>query len=132
MSAAWTQAQALDLCRRVETVCPAFGCHVALTGGLLYKDGERKDCDILFYRIRQVEEIDREGLFAALQAAINFERVGGFDWCIKAKFEGRDVDCFFPESSGEEYPQPDPDDMAAEAAEYRAEQRRDDLMMERF
>ena len=49
----WTQQHAIELCKRIESVCPRYGCHVALTGGLLYKDGPRKDCDILFYRIRQ-------------------------------------------------------------------------------
>lgn len=102
MNAQWTQPQALDLCRRIEAVCPPFGCHVALTGGLLYKDGPRKDADILFYRIRQVEEIDMNGLFGAL-AAIGLERTRGFGWCFKATYDGRAVDCFFPEEQGGEY-----------------------------
>lgn len=50
----WTQEEAIQLCRLLEALAPTFGCHVALTGGCLYKDGERKDCDILLYRIRQV------------------------------------------------------------------------------
>ena len=59
---------AVALCREIEKIAPNFGCHVALTGGCLYKDGARKDIDILFYRIRQVEKIDHEGLKQALQA----------------------------------------------------------------
>lgn len=98
----WTHEQALDLCRKIEAICPAFGCHVALTGGLLYKDGERKDCDILFYRIRQIEHIDEEGLFNAL-AEIGVQKVSGFGWCHKAEYEGRKIDCFFPEEQGGEY-----------------------------
>lgn len=43
MGDGWTQAEAIALCRKIEDVCPAFGCHVALTGGVLYKLGERKD-----------------------------------------------------------------------------------------
>ena len=39
----WTQEQAIALCRKIEAVCPPFGCHVALTGGALYKDGPRKE-----------------------------------------------------------------------------------------
>src|ERR1035437_5571090 len=54
----WTQTEAIELCVKVEAICPKYGCHVALTGGLLYKQGKRKDCDLLFYRIRQVEQID--------------------------------------------------------------------------
>ena len=98
----WTQAEAIELCRLVEAVCPMFGCHVALTGGTLYKDGPRKDLDILFYRIRQEPEIDIDGLFEAL-AMIGIERTRGFGWVIKATFHGKNIDCFFPEEQGEEY-----------------------------
>lgn len=98
----WTQAEAIKLCREIEQICPQYGCHVALTGGTLYKDGERKDADILFYRIRQVDEIDVDGLFSALET-IGVERASGFGWCIKATHHGRNVDCFFPEEEGD-YP----------------------------
>jgi hypothetical protein len=98
----WAQADAIALCRAIEAICPDYGCHVALTGGLLYKDGERKDCDILFYRIRQVDEIDVEGLFAAL-STIGVERVSGFGWVYKAVYQGKPIDCFFPESDRGEY-----------------------------
>ena len=53
---------AVTLCRLIETFAPQYGCHVALTGGCLYKNGDRKDIDVLFYRIRQVEKIDHDGL----------------------------------------------------------------------
>jgi len=100
--AAWTQREAIELCRLIEEVCPPFGCHVALTGGCLYKDGDRKDLDVLFYRIRQVEYIDMDGLWQALaKIGIEFDR--GFGWCCKATFNGRPIDCFFPEEEGE-YP----------------------------
>lgn len=87
---------AITLCRMVERVAPKYGCHVALTGGCLYKDGERKDIDILFYRIRQVEAIDHEGLKAAL-TGIGFEDITGFGWLLKGTFSGIPVDMFFPE-----------------------------------
>ena len=98
----WTTQEAIELCRAIEAICPPFGCHVALTGGALYRDGPRKDCDILFYRIRQVEEIDNDGLFAALKA-IGVERHKGFGWCHKAKFNGKNIDMFFPEESDGDY-----------------------------
>lgn len=93
---AWTQSEAIELCRRIEAHCPKFGCHVALTGGLLYKDGERKDCDILFYRIRQWGEINLEGLWEYLES-IGVHRVTGFGWCFKATYNQKPIDCFFPE-----------------------------------
>lgn len=106
----WTLESGIAMCRAVERICPEFGCHVALTGGTLYKDGTRKDVDILFYRIRQVPEINVDGLFAALET-IGLVKTGGFGWCHKAEYYGRPVDCFFPESSMGDYEQTDPDDL---------------------
>ena len=100
----WTQQQAIDLCKCIESVCPKYGCHVALTGGLLYKNGPRKDCDILFYRIRQRSEIDADGLFNELDGLGILKKVSGFGWCIKAICEQGNVDCFFPEELNGEYP----------------------------
>lgn len=99
----WTREEAIRLCGLVEAICPAYGCHVALTGGCLYKDGDRKDCDILFYRIRQVEVINVDGLFEALRETISLEKVSGCGWVHKAKWNDLNVDCFFPESDGGEY-----------------------------
>ena len=99
----WTQQQAINLCRLVEAICPKYGCHVALTGGTLYKIGERKDADILFYRIRQVNEIDVDGLMEAMRE-IGVTPGEDFGWCYKATYEGRSIDFFFPERAGTEYP----------------------------
>jgi len=110
----WTQEEAIDLCRKVEEIAPKYGCHVALTGGLLYKDGSRKDCDLLFYRIRQVEAIDKDGLFDELHRTLRLSEQSGFGWCHKAIYslgsllEDKPVDMFFPEGGGtddeEQYP----------------------------
>ena len=96
----WTREQALDLCRHIERIAPIYGAHIGLTGGLLYKEGPRKDCDILVYRIRQVPEIDTDGFFEALQE-IGIEKTGGFGWCHKAVWDGLPMDFFFPEEDGE-------------------------------
>lgn len=99
----WTHQQALELCRKIEAICPQYGCHVALTGGLLYKQpGVRKDCDILFYRIRQRNSIDMHGLWRGLRV-IGLEKVSGCGWCFKARYENENVDVFFPEQPGGEY-----------------------------
>lgn len=92
----WTQQQAIELCRKIEAIAPSFGCHVALTGGLLYKDGSRKDCDLLFYRIRQVPKINTIGLLVELSKK-GVTVVSGFGWIRKAVYDGRSVDLFFPE-----------------------------------
>ena len=67
----------------------------------------RKDADILFYRIRQVEKIDMDGLWMALDNA-GFEKRKGFGWCYKATFNGKPVDCFFPEEEEGIYPEGGP------------------------
>jgi len=100
----WSQFQAIILCRAIEAIAPDYGCHVALTGGLLYKDGPRKDADILLYRIRQSWEVDRDGLFAALKEHLDINKVSGFGWCVKAEWHGLPIDFFFPDGEdGAEY-----------------------------
>lgn len=100
----WTLQDAVELCKKVEAICPEFGCHVALTGGSLYKEGPRKDCDLLFYRIRQVEKVDHEGLFAALASKVGLQRDSGMGWCHKGTYVIKGafvpVDMFFPEEVG--------------------------------
>lgn len=99
----WTLEQAVALCIQIEEICPKYGCHVGLTGGTLYKPGERKDLDIIFYRIRQIERIDLEGLWTALQNA-GIEEVGGYSWLHKATYKGKNIDIFFPEEvEGDQY-----------------------------
>lgn len=98
----WMQHEAIALCVAIEAICPKFGCHVALTGGLLYKSGPRKDCDILFYRIREASEIKDEKLFEALEG-IGLMKKSGFGWCVKCEYKDKKVDCFFPEEIGWEY-----------------------------
>ena len=95
--AQWEQLDAIALCRKVEAICPQFGCHVALTGGALYKDGPRKDCDILFYRIRQIAEIDEDGLLDALRL-IGFDNFRPFGFVTKSTYIGKSVDILFPET----------------------------------
>ena len=100
----WELDQAVELCRQIEAICPEFGCHVGLTGGTLYKDGKRKDLDIIFYRIRQIKEIDVDKLFNALEL-IGIVKTGGFGWVHKAVYKGaKNIDVFFPEEPSGEYP----------------------------
>ncbi len=98
----WTQQDAILLCRLLESIAPQFGCHVALTGGCLYRLGERKDCDVIFYRIRQAKQIDMTGLWDALYD-VGFIKQSGFGWCYKATYGGRNIDCLVPEEQGGKY-----------------------------
>lgn len=93
----WTLEQAAEVCRIVESIAPDYGAHVALTGGTLYKDGFRKDVDILFYTIRQRDAIDEQGLINALRE-LGFFIGKQYGWVLKANWRGKDVDFFFPEA----------------------------------
>lgn len=97
----WTQQEAINMCVLIEQVIPAHGAHIALTGGSLYKTGPRKDADVLFYRIRQWKRIEMQEMWEALEK-IGFVKLSGFGWCYKATFNGKPVDCFFPESARDE------------------------------
>ena len=91
----WTLKLARDLCKRLELVVPNYGAHVALTGGVLYREGPRKDCDIVLYRHggRQLP-IDREGLLAVFKlAGMVSVRTDGRVW--KMLWDGRQVDFLF-------------------------------------
>lgn len=93
----WNQEDVLELCRMIEAVAPQYGCHVALTGGALYKDGPRKDADIMLYRIRQVPQIQETELFAALVLNLGIVMGDRYGWVQKATLNGKDIDFFFPE-----------------------------------
>lgn len=100
----WTQDDAIALCRAVELIAPAADCHVALTGGCLYKaqHGPRKDVDLLFYRIRQVESLNKQHL-GHLLTELGFTLGTDHGWVWKATYQGKDVDLFFPDHSDGEY-----------------------------
>jgi hypothetical protein len=85
-----------ELCRRLAA---QTGDRVATVDvvlwreGLLYKIGERKDCDLLFYRVRQWKCVDFTGLLEALAKIGCVPRVVGAPrWCVKATYRGRAVD----------------------------------------
>lgn len=98
----WTQQEAIILATQIETVCPDFGYHVALTGGCLYRNGHRQDLDLLFYRIRQIENPDYVGLLSKL-AEIGIHVYQDFGFCLKAGLGPKSVDLLFPECPGGDY-----------------------------
>jgi len=83
-------------------MCPVAGCHVALTGGCLYKTGERKDLDLVFYRIRQVKDIDYPRLWRALNA-LGISNISGFGWRFVGNYKGKPIDLLFPEEKVGDY-----------------------------
>lgn len=97
----------VDICRCMYLALNGHGYFPALTGGLLYKDGVRKDCDIVVYRHRQdikhFEMVD----IGPLLRSIGFSDFKYYGFVTKAKFKGFDVDLFNPECAEGEYPPSD-------------------------
>lgn len=100
----WTRDEAVFFAAQLEALAPQFQAHVALTGGCLYKMGERKDADFLFYRIRQAERIDTEGLMAAIRDRLGVTLGRDHGWVWKATLGDRKIDFFFPERPENEMP----------------------------
>lgn len=86
---------ALHICTALEMVAPRFNAHVALTGGVLYKDGERKDIDIMFYRVRQKKQVDEPGLLDAIDK-MGFKLGKRKGWVQKASYQDYSIDFLFP------------------------------------
>lgn len=98
MSTQWTRDEAFAICTLIHAFSPSYGCYVALTGGLLYKDGPRKDLDLVFYRIRQEPGIDKKGLFTEMEQSVGIKVIKGFGFCHKALLNGeKTIDLLFPE-----------------------------------
>ena len=115
----WTTAEAIELCRKVEPIVVPFECHVALTGGLLYKDGKRKDCDLIIYRRgtngdEVLPELDRDAFMRAL-AGIDLLADRAFSRVIKCFYHGAPVDLIFTEAVGEYIEGSDAKDQVAAA-----------------
>lgn len=75
------------------------GIFPALTGGLLYKDGERKDIDIVLYRHRQKIDSFEVVDFVKELGELGIEITGFYGFVTKAKWNGMTVDIFNPETA---------------------------------
>ena len=103
----WTKNDAHMAATLIEKIVPAMGCHVALTGGLLY-GGSCKDLDLILYRIRQVATIDPAAIINAISEKMNWAIIGHYGWLWK--LEDREtklkIDIMFPEvKEGQYYPE---------------------------
>ena len=94
---------ALELCTLLEARLAPQELHVGLTGGTLYKEGNRKDIDLLVYAERQIKYVP-ENLFMELLDCANaiphltFDTFHGF--VSKMCYKGTDIDVLYPEYSG--------------------------------
>ena len=92
--------QGMALCKILYENLKALGIFPALTGGLLYKEGFRKDIDIVLFRHRQDVasfETTQENIRNALEKS-GVEITGFYGFVTKAKWKGIVVDIFNPET----------------------------------
>jgi hypothetical protein len=99
----WRLHDCVALCRLLEPIASQCGAHVGLTGGNLYKDGPRKDCDIVVYIHGGAKEIERD----KLRALIDINLAADWSWVkicgrvYKARYKNKPVDLIFPALSAE-------------------------------
>ena len=91
------QNDGLELCRIIHEKLNGKGFYPALTGGLLYKEGSRKDIDVVIYRNRQQEKFEIEAIEKQLEDCGLYE-FQHFGFVSKAKWRGVTVDLFNPET----------------------------------
>ena len=99
-----TQDLGIELCRVLYEKLNGCGFYPALTGGILYKDGVRKDIDIVIYRNRQQQKFELRDLEKHLSDC-GLSEFKHFGFVTKAKWNGIVVDLFNPESAyNDDYP----------------------------
>ena len=92
------QNDGIELCKILYEKLSPMGYFPALTGGLLYKEGHRKDIDILLYRHRQMyQEFETIDIRDALEE-VDVVIIKSFGFVTKATWRGFEVDIFNPEN----------------------------------
>lgn len=91
----------IKLCKLLRMILLPHGFYPALTGGLLYKNGERKDIDIVIYRNRQkIKEFEITDLTPLLDK-IGLNIISTYGFCTKCKWKGFIVDVLNPETQSD-------------------------------
>lgn len=88
----------IELCRILRDKLVGKGIFPALTGGLLYKEGNRKDIDIVLYRHRQDVESFETIDFEQELSCCGLTNIQFFGFVTKAQWRGIVVDLFNPET----------------------------------
>lgn len=100
-STSCTLEDGIELCKILHEELHSKGYFPALTGGLLYKEGKRKDIDIVLYRHRQdVTDFETIDLLNAL-SKVGVQITGSNGFITKATWKGKIVDLFNPETKQE-------------------------------
>ena len=89
---------AITLCRVLYNNLSNVSVYPALTGGSLYKDGERKDIDIVLYRNRQERNVFETEFVEDNLKQCGLSGFKYFGFVTKCKWGDIDVDIFNPET----------------------------------
>ena len=96
------QEKAIKLCAKLYEVLSPLGFYPALTGGCLYKEGERKDCDVVIFRNRQAHcGVELKDLEPVLRLA-GFTDFHHYGFVTKCMYLGAAVDLFNPETTADD------------------------------
>jgi len=91
---------AVHLCALLYTELKQNDIFPALTGGVLYKNGTRKDIDIIMYRGESGQTLNVHDVHDVLQK-LEIEVLGNFNRVAKCKWGAWNLDIIFPEAEGE-------------------------------
>lgn len=97
----WNISQAVELCRTLEDLTRPLEWHVGLTGGVLYKDGQRKDCDVILYSTQR-SQLDAKQLLSRISALPEVTAFRRYGYVTKFDYNGKPVDILMPELKGQE------------------------------
>lgn len=93
-----TKDDAVMLCKRLYEKLSSVGFYPALTGGILYKDGCRKDIDIVIFRNRQTVVKFEMEFIEDLLVECGLSNFQYFGFVTKCKLGNISVDLFNPET----------------------------------
>ena len=93
-----TQQDGINLCKILYDKLSPLGFYPALTGGLVYKDGPRKDIDIVIFRNRQNHDSFETTQIFHILASVGVKITGWFGFVTKAEWNGFTIDLFNPET----------------------------------
>ena len=86
---------AVDLCKLLYAELAPQGLFPALTGGCLYKSGNRKDIDVVIYKHRENKDvIDIPSIINDIDG---IKLVSSHGFVTKAIYRNRAIDILFPE-----------------------------------
>lgn len=93
----------LRLAKLLEPIADHAGFHIGLTGGQLYKEGERKDIDFVVYGTREGADKlpDINDLMVKWSNSLpDFQCKSFHGYVTKATWKGYDLDFLYPEFDG--------------------------------